>query len=139
MSGHVVCGRCGTSYAPEVFTRLQRLIYERHDGVIYERRRCLCSHDRSAELSLARPDMGDDVVLVKFPGFDASPLGGQPMRFVRVMADHYVTEEGTMFRRFPAAGPAKEVGRMGGYFRREVRGDELVRLRAWAKGQASRR
>ena len=83
--------------------------------------------------------MGDDVVMVKFQGFDATPLGGQPMRFVRVMADHYVTEEGTMFRRFPAAGPAKEVGRMGGYFRREVRGDELVRLRAWAKGQASRR
>lgn len=124
----VVCGACSTAYGSVVFDKMQKLPWQREDGVIVEYRYCLCT----GRLRVPHPEMGADVVLSVFPGYS---IGGTPITFARVMADYYVTDEGVRFRRWPKAGPAKEVGGMGGCFRREVRGEELERLRAWAKGR----
>jgi hypothetical protein len=133
-----VCPRCGSAFAPDVFATFRKVAWERRDGVICEARDCVCAGGSRAFL-IPHPEMGADVVLFALPGPSGVPHveAGHPLRFVRVMADYYVAEDGAKFRRFPAAGPAKEKGGMGDVvrcFRREVRGDELARLRAWAKG-----
>jgi len=130
-----VCHRCGSAFAPELYATFRQVAWERCGGVITEARDCLCANGRRAFLT-PHPELGADVVLFTFPGVSGVPHveAGHPLRFVRVMADYYVAEDGAQFRRFPAAGPAREKGGMGGCFRREVRGDELERLRAWAKG-----
>lgn len=120
----VVCGACGTVYPVPAAEHLPFLSWERDEtGALRERRRCVCG----APAAIPRTALGAGVALVR------GPSRTEPVRFVAVTADAYITEAGARFRR--------GIGRCS--FRVGARGPlapvidevETARLEEWAKGR----